>query len=71
LGKELFDMLNYWGYRLSPLFEEAEPERLMLICDRVGEEFNYAEKKQGWFFGGSGALGFNPIKLYGQVDKKK
>lgn len=64
-------MLNYWLYRLDPLLKKNQPPRLFLICDRVGSEYNYYDKKETWFFGCSGGLNLQPPSIYEVLDKRK
>ena len=41
------------------------------MCDRVGEEYNYYDKKRTAFFGCSGGLNLNPPQVYDVLDKKQ
>ena len=64
-------MINYWLYRLGPLLEDNQANRLFLISDRVGAEYNFYEKKRTAFFGCSGGLYLQPPEVINVLDKKQ
>ena len=64
------EMVNYWLYRLKPLLKPTSTKNLcFLAADRVGKEYVYCEKKEGYFLGFSCALSINPHVLLDNLDR--
>ena len=56
--------------RLQPLLKpHCQKKRVLLVANRVGEEYSFYEKKNFWFIGSSCAITINPTLVLDRLGK--